>query len=215
MFYMPSATLNKYALRSMLIVRVPFACVICTLPHLAIIWANDSTGYTLVEPRHIRVPFLYRHYTHAADWPAPHFALICRGSARAYPATSFFVPNCTLLLRTCTLIRREIAGNKTLPPDHGITRINKPQSTNGGIRWVAIPLILATSQATTSHIFFKPKPKLWSFGRFDHGREIQLSADGSSSSSMHSSSNKHLLRILETKQIGTKPSFLETECYCV
>ena len=29
--------------------------------------------------------------------------------------------NCTLLLRTCTLIRREIAGSKTLPPDHGIT----------------------------------------------------------------------------------------------
>ena len=91
------------------------------------VWANDSTGYTLVEPRHIRVPFLYRHYTHAADWPAPHFTLICRGSARVYPAASFFVPNCTLLLRTCTLIRREIAGNKTLPPDHGITRHNKPQ----------------------------------------------------------------------------------------
>ena len=29
--------------------------------------ANDSTGYTLVEPRHIRVPFVYRHYTHAPD----------------------------------------------------------------------------------------------------------------------------------------------------
>ena len=43
-------------------------------------WANDSKGYTLVEPRHIRVPFLYRHYAHAADWPAPHFTLICRGS---------------------------------------------------------------------------------------------------------------------------------------
>ena len=90
-------------------------------------WANDSTGYTLVEPRHIRVPFVYRHYTHAADWPAPHFTPICRGSASVYPAASFFVPNCTLLLRTCTLIRREIAGNKTLPPDHGITRHNKPQ----------------------------------------------------------------------------------------
>ena len=31
------------------------------------LWANDSTGYTLVEPRHIRVPFVYRHYTHAPD----------------------------------------------------------------------------------------------------------------------------------------------------
>ena len=92
-----------------------------------IFWANDSTGYTLVEPRHIRVPFLYRRYTHAADWPAPHFTPFRRGSARVYPAASFFVPNCTLLLRTCTLIRREIAGNKTLPPDHGITRHNKPQ----------------------------------------------------------------------------------------
>ena len=89
--------------------------------------ANDSTGYTLVEPRHIRVPFLYRHYTHAADWPAPHFTPFRRGSASVYPAASFFVPNWTLLLRTCTLIRREIAGNKTLPPDHGITRHNKPQ----------------------------------------------------------------------------------------
>ena len=29
--------------------------------------ANDSTGYTLIEPRHIRVPFVYRHYTHAPD----------------------------------------------------------------------------------------------------------------------------------------------------
>ena len=28
---------------------------------------NDSTGYTLVEPRHIRVPFVYKHYTHSAD----------------------------------------------------------------------------------------------------------------------------------------------------
>ena len=78
--------------------------------------ANDSTGYTLVEPRHISVPFVYRDYTHAADWPAPHLTLICRGSARVYPAASFFVPNCTLLLRTCSLIRREIVGNKTLPP---------------------------------------------------------------------------------------------------
>ena len=52
---------------------------------------NDSTGYTLVEPRHIRVPLVFRHYTHAADWPAPHFTLICRGSARVYPAASFFV----------------------------------------------------------------------------------------------------------------------------
>ena len=89
--------------------------------------AKDSTGYTLVEPRHIRVSFFYRHYTHTADWPAPHFTPFRRGSARVYPAASFFVPNCTLLLRTCTLIRREIAGNKTLPPDHGITRHNKPQ----------------------------------------------------------------------------------------
>ena len=55
-------------------------------------WANDSTGYTLVEPRHIRVPFVYRDYTHAADWPAPHFTLLYRGSARVYPAASFFVP---------------------------------------------------------------------------------------------------------------------------
>ena len=80
-----------------------------------------------IEPRHIRVPFLCRHYTHAADWPAPHFTLICRGSARVCPAASFFVPNCTLLLRRCTLIRGEMAGNKTLPPGHGITRHNKPQ----------------------------------------------------------------------------------------
>ena len=52
-------------------------------------WANDSTGYTLVEPRHIRVPFVYRDYTHAADWPAPHFTLICRGSTKVYPFESF------------------------------------------------------------------------------------------------------------------------------
>ena len=33
-----------------------------------IFWgANDSTGYTLVEPRYIRVPLVYRHYTHAPD----------------------------------------------------------------------------------------------------------------------------------------------------
>ena len=88
---------------------------------------NDSTGYTLVEPRHIRVPFVYRHYTHAADWPAPHFTLICRGSARDTLLRHSLSTNCTLLLRTCTLIRREIAGNKTLPPDHGITRHKKPQ----------------------------------------------------------------------------------------
>ena len=61
--------------------------------------------------------------------------------------------------------------------------------------------------------FFKPKPKLWSFGRFDHGRELHLAADGSNSSRMHSSSSKHLLRILDTNQIGTKHTFLGTECY--
>ena len=54
--------------------------------------ANESTGYTLVEPRHIRVPFLYRHYTHAADWPAPHFTLICRGSARVIPCCVILCP---------------------------------------------------------------------------------------------------------------------------
>ena len=47
-------------------------------------------------------------------------------------------------------------------------------------------LILATSQATTSHKP-KPKPKLLSFGRFDHGRELHLAADGSSSSRIVSS----------------------------
>ena len=98
------------------------------------------------------------------------------------------------------------------PPRHAqasTQRAHHTQSgTNGGIRWVAIPLILATSQATTSHIFFKPKPKLWSFGRFDHGRELHLAADGSSSNRMHSSS-KHLLRILDMKQIGTKHTFWE------
>ena len=105
------------------------------------------------------------------------------------------------------------------PPRHAqasTQRAPHTQSgTNGGIRWVAIPLILATSQATTSHIFFKPKPKLWSFGRFDYGRELHLAADGSSSSRMHSSSSKHLLRILDTKQIGTKHTFLGTEFYCM
>ena len=34
---------------------------------------------------------LYRHYTHAADWPVPHFTPFRRGSARVYPAASFFV----------------------------------------------------------------------------------------------------------------------------
>ena len=81
-------------------VSVPHA-TICSVPlrdrtgHVIIVFfilgvyiffrANDSTGYTLVEPRHIRVPFVHRHYTHAADWPAPHFTLTCRGSARVYP----------------------------------------------------------------------------------------------------------------------------------
>jgi len=32
---------------------------------------------------------------------------------------------------------------------------------------------------------------------------------------MHSSSSNHLLRILDTKQIGTKNTFLGTECYCM
>ena len=60
------------------------------------------------------------------------------------------------------------------PPRHAQSstqREHHTQSgTNGGIPWVAIPHILATSRGTTSHIFFKHKPKLWSFGRFDHGR---------------------------------------------
>ena len=48
---------------------------------------------------------------------------------------------------------------------------------------------------------------------FDHGRELHLAADGSSSSRMHSSSSKHLLRILDTKQIGTKLTFLAMLLY--
>ena len=43
--------------------------------------------------------------------------------------------------------------------------------------------------------------------------ERATAADGSSSSRMHSSSSKHLLRVLDTKQIGTKRTLLGTECY--
>ena len=180
------------------------------------------------------------------------------------------------------MIRREIAGNKTLPPDHGITRHNKPQrppdhghntdnkpqrkhsaprapdDTYGITEVVAFSSKERPTRAVPSsgrhqsasfnatrvtpkpplhthtthnlapmevsveslyHLFwlqakrqpatfFKPKPKLWSFGRFDHGRELHLAADGSSSNRMHSSS-KHLLRILDMKQIGTKHTFWE------
>ena len=59
---------------------------------------NDATGYTLVEPRHGWVPFLQRHYTLVADWPAPQITQFWLHLPRVYSTASFFFPNCTLLL---------------------------------------------------------------------------------------------------------------------
>ena len=113
-----------------------------------LIRANDATGYTLVETRHGWVPLPQRHYTLVADWPAPRITRFWLHLPRVYPTASFFFPNCTLLLSTCTLIRREIAplcgtsndGHESTAPrvfgvtqtwdnrSRRITRRNKPQS---------------------------------------------------------------------------------------